>query len=76
MKKHAYKKALYGLQIGLAARQRQIIAEERRLLVIFEGRDILAGVPSKGLPQPLDPADPDILRLWSPGDRPDDFLAY
>ena len=39
MDKHAYKTDLHALQIGLAALQRQIIAEERRLLVIFEGRD-------------------------------------
>jgi len=38
-------------------------------------RDILASVPSEGLPEPIDPADPAVLRLWNPGDRPEDFLA-
>ena len=38
-------------------------------------RDILASVPAEGLPDAIDPADPDILRIWRPGDRPEDFLA-
>ena len=39
MDKDNYKDQLRELQIGLAAMQRQLIAEDRRLLVIFEGRD-------------------------------------
>jgi len=60
---------------GDAARWRVVRADSKyhaRLNVI---RDILASVPSEGLPEPADPADPDVLRLWSAGDRPGDFLA-
>ncbi|XBQ17270.1 MAG: polyphosphate kinase 2 [Oceanicaulis sp.] len=39
MEKDSYKAELRRLQIGLAAMQRRLIAEKRRLLVIFEGRD-------------------------------------
>lgn len=60
---------------GDAAPWRVVRADDKyhaRLNVI---RDILASVPASGLPGPIDPADPDILRLWKPGDRASDFLA-
>ncbi len=70
MKKHAYKKALHGLQIGLAALQRQIIAEERRLLVIFEGRDASGkdGV-IKRVVEHQSPRDTRVVALGKPTDR-------
>lgn len=61
---------------GSAAPWRVVRADSKRPARLAVIRDILASVPSKGLPEPIDPADPDILRLWSPGDRPEDFLAY
>lgn len=60
---------------GDAAPWRVVRADSKyhaRLNVI---RDILASVPAEGSPQPIDPADPEVLRLWSPGDRSQDFLA-
>ena len=70
MKKHAYRKALHGLQIGLAALQRQIIAEERRLLVIFEGRDSSGkdGV-IKRVVEHQSPRDTRVVALGKPTDR-------
>jgi polyphosphate kinase 2 len=60
---------------GDAVAWRVVRADDKyqaRLNVI---RDILASVPSEGLPEAIDPADPAVLRTWNPGDRPEDFLA-
>jgi polyphosphate kinase 2 len=60
---------------GAAAPGRVVRADTKRRARLAVIRDILASVPCEGLPEPLDPADPSILRLWRPGDRPEDFLA-
>jgi polyphosphate kinase 2 len=54
---------------------RVVRADDKRRARLEIIRDILASVPSKGLPDPIDPADPAVLRLWRNGDRPSDFLA-
>jgi polyphosphate kinase 2 len=61
---------------GAAAPWRVVRADTKRLARLAVIRDILASVPNKDAAEPPEPADPDILRLWSPGDRPQDFLAY
>ena len=53
---------------------RVVRADDKRVARLGIIRDILASVPSKGLPEAIDPADPSILRLWRNGDRPSDFL--
>jgi polyphosphate kinase 2 len=60
---------------GEAVPWRVVRADEKYLARLAVIRDILASVPSEGLHDPIDPADPDVLRKWSPGDRPGDFLA-
>jgi len=54
---------------------RVVRADDKRRARLEIIRDILASVPSKGLPEPIDPADPAVLRIWRNGDRPSDFLA-
>jgi polyphosphate kinase 2 len=54
---------------------RVVRADDKRRARLEIIRDILASVPSVGLPDPIDPADKSILRLWRNGDRPSDFLA-
>ena len=54
---------------------RVVRADEKYLARLAIIRDILASVPSEGFPEPIDPADPEVLRVWNPGDRPGDFLA-
>jgi len=60
---------------GDAAAWRVVRADDKRRARLAVIRDILASVPAEGLPEPIDPADPDVLRHWRPGDRPEDFLA-
>jgi len=54
---------------------RVVRADDKRRARLEIIRDILASVPSVGLPDPIDPADKTVLRLWRNGDRPSDFLA-
>jgi polyphosphate kinase 2 len=54
---------------------RVVRADDKRRARLEIIRDILASVPSVGLPDPIDPADKAVLRLWRNGDRPSDFLA-
>ncbi|MFP4520251.1 MAG: polyphosphate kinase 2 [Oceanicaulis sp.] len=70
MDKDAYKAALHGLQIGLVDLQRRIIAEERRLLVIFEGRDA-AGKDGviKRIVEHQSPRDTRVVALGKPTER-------
>jgi polyphosphate kinase 2 len=60
---------------GSAVPWRVVRADDKRAARLAVIRDILASVPCEGLPEPIDPADPAVLRLWRPGDRPGDFLA-
>ncbi len=55
---------------------RVVKADDKRSARLEIIRDILANVPSHGLPEPIDPADPTILRTWRNGDRGEDFLSY
>jgi len=70
MDKDAYKDQLHGLQIGLAALQRQLISEGRRLLVIFEGRDS-AGKDGaiKRIVEHQSPRETRVVALGKPSDR-------
>ena len=60
---------------GDAVPWRVVRADSKHLARLNVIRDILASVPAQGLPEPIDPADPEVLRVWRPGDRPGDFLA-
>lgn len=70
MDKDAYKAALRPLQINLVALQRQLIAENRRLLVIFEGRDA-AGKDGviKRIVEHQSPRETRVVALGKPSDR-------
>lgn len=65
-----YREALYDLQIELVKLQRDIIANDRRLLVIFEGRDA-AGKDGviKRIVQHLSPRETRTVALGKPSDR-------
>jgi polyphosphate kinase 2 len=65
-----YRKALYALQVELVKLQRDIIAHDRRLLVIFEGRDA-AGKDGviKRIVQHLSPRETRVVALGKPSDR-------
>jgi polyphosphate kinase 2 len=67
---HAYHKALIKLQIELVKLQRQVIAEDERLLVIFEGRDA-AGKDGtiKHITEHLSPRETRVVALGPPSDR-------
>ncbi len=62
-----YREALYDLQIELVKLQRDIIANDRRLLVIFEGRDA-AGKDGviKRIVQHLSPRETRTVALGKP----------
>lgn len=55
---------------------RVVRADDKRRARLEIIRDILASVPSKGLPEPIDPADPTVLRLWREDDWAENFLSY
>lgn len=61
---------------GDAVPWRVVKADDKRRARLEIIRDILASVPSKGLPEPIDPADPAVVRLWKNGDRAEDFLSF
>ena len=60
---------------GDAVPWRVVRADDKQRARLAVIRDILASVPAEGLPEPIDPPDREVLRVWSPGDRPSDFLA-
>lgn len=65
-----YKKELYELQVELVKLQRDIIARDRKLLVILEGRDAAGkdGVV-KRIVQHLSPRETRVVALGKPSDR-------
>ncbi len=65
-----YKKALIRLQIELVKLQRQIIAEDDRILIIVEGRDA-AGKDGaiKHITEHLSPRETRVVALGPPSDR-------
>lgn len=70
MDKETYKTELYELQVNLVALQRQLIAENRRLLVILEGRDS-AGKDGviKRIIEHQSPRETRVVALGKPSDR-------
>src|SRR5215469_16876784 len=65
-----YEKALLGLQIELVKLQRDIIASNRRILIILEGRD--AGGKDgtiKRITEHLSPRETRVVALSKPSDR-------
>ncbi len=70
LSKHAYEKALLKLQIELVKLQRQIIADEERILVIFEGRDASGKDGTiKHITEHLSPRETRVVALGPPSDR-------
>ncbi len=65
-----YKDELYALQVELVKLQRDIIAEDRKLLVILEGRDSAGkdGV-AKRIVEHLSPRETRVVALGKPSDR-------
>jgi polyphosphate kinase len=65
-----YKDELYRLQVELVKLQRDIIAEDRKLLVILEGRDAAGkdGV-TKRIVEHLSPRETRVVALGKPSDR-------
>ena len=70
LSKDAYKRALRALQIELVKLQRHIIADELRILVLFEGRDA-AGKDGviKRITAHLSPRETRVVALGRPSDR-------
>lgn len=70
MDKDIYKAELYPLQVNLVAMQRQLIAENRKLLVILEGRDA-AGKDGviKRVVQHQSPRETRVVALGKPSER-------
>jgi polyphosphate kinase 2 (PPK2 family) len=65
-----YKDELYRLQVELVKLQRDIIAKDRKVLVILEGRDAAGkdGVV-KRIVQHLSPRETRVVALGKPSDR-------
>jgi polyphosphate kinase len=70
MKKKTYKKNLYELRVQLVKLQRSIIANNRRIVVLFEGRDA-AGKDGtiKRIVRDLSPRETRVVALGKPSDR-------
>jgi polyphosphate kinase 2 len=70
MKKQRYRKRLRALQIELVRTQRQLIREERKVLVILEGRDA-AGKDGviKRLVAHMSPRETRVVALGKPGEH-------
>lgn len=70
MDKDLYKSELYALQVNLVALQRQLISENRKLLVILEGRDA-AGKDGviKRIVQHQSPRETRVVALGKPSER-------
>lgn len=68
--KRSYAEQLRALQVGLSALQRQIIADGRKLLIIFEGRDA-AGKDGtiKRIVKHLSPRETRVVALGPPSDH-------
>jgi polyphosphate kinase 2 len=68
--KKAYKKALYELRVELVKLQRDIIANDRKILVLFEGRDA-AGKDGtiKRIIRDLSPRETRVVALGKPTER-------
>lgn len=65
-----YGEQLHSLQIGLSALQRQVIADGRKLLIVFEGRDA-AGKDGtiKRIVKHLSPRETRVVALGPPSDH-------
>jgi len=61
---------------GSAASWRVVKADDKRQARLEIIRDILRSIPCSHYAHPVAVPDPSVLRVWSPGDRPDDFLAH
>ncbi len=70
MDKKTYKKALYDLQVELVKFQRDVIANEKKVLLIFEGRDA-AGKDGiiKRFTEHLSPREMRVVALGKPSDK-------
>ncbi len=70
MDKKAYKKTLHALRVELVKLQRDIIANDRRIVVLFEGRDA-AGKDGtiKRIVKNLSPRETRVVALGKPNDR-------
>ncbi len=70
MKKKTYKKNLYELRVELVKLQRDIIANDQRIVVLFEGRDA-AGKDGtiKRIVRDLSPRETRVVALGKPSDR-------
>ena len=68
--KEEYKKALYDLRVELVKLQRDIIANDRKILVLFEGRDA-AGKDGtiKRIIRDLSPRETRVVALGKPSER-------
>jgi polyphosphate kinase len=68
--KKAYQKALYELRVELVKLQRDIIANNRKILVLFEGRDA-AGKDGtiKRIVRDLSPRETRVVALGKPSER-------
>ncbi|WP_306015273.1 polyphosphate kinase 2 [Oceanicaulis sp. MMSF_3324] len=61
---------------GEAVPWRVVKADDKRVARLAVIADILAAIPCADYPYPITPARKDVLRVWSNGDRPDDFLEH
>jgi len=70
MDKKTYKESLYALRVELVKLQRDIIANNRRIVVLFEGRDS-AGKDGtiKRIVKNLSPRETRVVALGKPSDR-------
>ncbi len=70
MDKKTYKKSLYDLRVELVKLQRELIANDRRIVVLFEGRDS-AGKDGtiKRIVKNLSPRETRVVALGKPSDR-------
>lgn len=70
MKKKEYKEELYNLQVELVKFQKEVIAKELKVCIIFEGRDS-AGKDGtiKRFVEHLSPRDARVVALGTPSDR-------
>jgi polyphosphate kinase 2 len=67
---HEYQAALVKLQIELVKLQRQIIAKDERILVVFEGRDASGKDGTiKHITEHLSPRETRVVALGPPSDR-------
>ncbi|KAA5803396.1 polyphosphate kinase 2 [Alkalicaulis satelles] len=74
----AYSKARNAMlaATGDAVPWRVVKADDKRTARLAIIRDILQTVPCPKLPERYGAPDPSVLRVWSPGDRPQDHLHH